>query len=136
MYVKTSKLKDVAERKRLAAIVEAVRKSDDGMIRLARILDPHNRELRKRYEDRVEAVLATSASQIAQAKFAAGKAPTPTPTPPSRSASHYGPVKGYTSDGKKVPYATDYRRTLQACHRRRALQAAAKLEEGQIQTQT
>src|SRR4029077_19896909 len=70
MYVKTSKLKDVAERKRLAASLEAVQKSNDGMILLARRLDPRNRELRKLYEDSIEATVSTSASQIAQAKFA------------------------------------------------------------------
>jgi hypothetical protein len=104
-YVKTSKLKDVAERKRLAGDLEAVRKSQDGMIRLARILDPHNRALRKRYEDTVEATVATSAAQIAQAKFAtqgAGAYPDATFT----FRVEYGPVKGYTLDGKKIPYAT------------------------------
>src|SRR5207237_3788004 len=39
MYVTTSKLKNVAERKRLAGSLEAVQKSQDGMIRLARLLD-------------------------------------------------------------------------------------------------
>jgi hypothetical protein len=39
MYVESSKLTDVAERKRLAADLHAVEQSDDGMIRLARIPD-------------------------------------------------------------------------------------------------
>ncbi|MEO7652430.1 MAG: S46 family peptidase, partial [Bryobacteraceae bacterium] len=104
-YVTTSKLKDVAERKRLAASVEAVSDSKDGMIRLARILDSRNRTLRKRYEDTVEAVLATSAASIAQAKFAAQGASTyPDATFTFRVA--FGTVKGYTLDGKPVPYAT------------------------------
>src|SRR6185436_17036234 len=93
-YVKTSKLKDVAERKRLAGDLEALRKSDDGMIRLARILDPHNRALRKRFEDTVEATLATSASLIAQARFAAGGANT-YPDATFTFRIEYGPVKGY-----------------------------------------
>jgi Peptidase S46 len=55
---------------------EAVQKSDDGMIRLARILDSPNRQLRKRQEDTIEAALTASASQIAQARFATGGAST------------------------------------------------------------
>jgi hypothetical protein len=107
MYVKSSKLKDVAERKRLAHDLEAVQKSDDGMIRLARILDPRNRELRKRYEDTIEAALTSSASKIAQARFATqGSSTYPDATFTFRI--EYGPVKGYTLNGKKVPYATNF----------------------------
>jgi hypothetical protein len=105
MYVKTSKLKDVAERKRLAGSLEAVQKSDDGIIRLARLLDPRNRELRRRFEDSIEATLATSASQIALAKFATQG----TNTYPDATFTfriEYGPVKGYVQNGKKIPYAT------------------------------
>jgi hypothetical protein len=106
-YVKSSKLKDVAERKRLAGNLETVRKSEDGMIRLARILEPRNRELRKRYEDTIEATVATSASQIAQAKFATQGANT-YPDATFTFRIEYGPVKGYVLDGKKVPYATTF----------------------------
>jgi len=84
-----------------------VQKSDDGMIRLARILDPRNRELRKRYEDTVEAALTSSASKIAQARFATqGSGAYPDATFTFRI--EYGPVKGYTLGGKKVPYATNF----------------------------
>ena len=106
-YVKTSKLKDVAERKRLAKDLEAVRKSEDGMIKLARILEPRNRELRKRFEDTIEATIATSASLIAQAKFATQGANT-YPDATFTFRIEYGPVKGYVLDGKKVPYATTF----------------------------
>jgi len=107
MYVKSSKLKDVAERKRLAGDLAAVQKSDDGMIRLARILDRPNRELRKRYEDSIEASLTTSASKIAQAKFAT-KGSSTYPDATFTFRIEYGPVKGYTLNGKKVPYATNF----------------------------
>jgi Peptidase S46. len=107
MYVKSSKLKDVAERKRLANDLEAVQKSDDGMIRLARIFDARNRELRKRYEDTVEATLTASAPQIAQARFAT-KGSSAYPDATFTFRIEYGPVKGYTLDGKKVPYATTF----------------------------
>src|SRR5208283_1869046 len=70
-YVNSSKLVDVAERKRLAQDAKAVEASEDGMIRLAKILDGPARRLRKEYEDKVEAVLLASAGKIAQARFAA-----------------------------------------------------------------
>ena len=104
-FVGNSKLKDVAERKRLAASAEAVEASSDGMLKLARILDDRNRELRKRFEDRVEAVLTTSAARIAQARFAAeGEKTYPDATFTFRIS--YGPVKGYSINGKPFPYAT------------------------------
>lgn len=106
-YVSTSKLKDVAERKRLATNLEAVRSSQDGMLKLARLYDQRNRELRKRYEDKVDAILATSAARIAQAKFAMeGEKSYPDATFTFRIA--YGPVKGYGSNGKRIPWATNF----------------------------
>src|SRR5258708_10903802 len=94
MYVKTSKLKDVAERKRLAGSLEAVQKSEDGMIRLAGLLDPRNRELRRRFEDSIESSLTTSASPIPQARFATQGAST-YPDATFAFRIEYGPVKGY-----------------------------------------
>jgi hypothetical protein len=107
-YVSSSKLKDVAERKRLAASVEEVKKSSDGMIRLALILDEPARRLRKQYEDRVEAVLNSSASKIAQARFhVLGSDQYPDATFTLRVT--YGDVRGYkNTDGKAVPYATNF----------------------------
>ncbi|MEX2263797.1 MAG: S46 family peptidase [Bryobacteraceae bacterium] len=104
-YVNTSKLQDVAERKRLAGNPEAVRNSDDGMIRLARLLDPSARELRKRYEDRVEAVLLKNQAALAQARFAtSGDRIYPDATFTFRVA--FGPIKGYEANGKRIPWAT------------------------------
>jgi hypothetical protein len=77
------------------------------MIRLARIFDARNRELRKRFEDTVEAALTSSASQIAQARFATQGAST-YPDATFTFRIEYGPVKGYTLNGKKVPYATNF----------------------------
>jgi hypothetical protein len=107
-YVSTSRLKDIAERKRLAADAEATRSSDDGMIRLARILDAPARSLRKRFEDEVEAVLNSSAAKIAQARFAIfGQEAYPDATFTLRLT--YGAVKGYKdSKGRWVPYATTF----------------------------
>jgi hypothetical protein len=106
-YVTTSKLKDVAERKRLAGDLDAVRQSGDGMIRLARLFDARNRELRKRYEDTIEATVATSASRIAQARFATEGADA-YPDATFTFRIEFGPVKGYVLNGKKIPYATTF----------------------------
>jgi hypothetical protein len=107
-YVTTSKLKDVAERKRLAKDLDAVMASDDGMIRLVRILDGPARRYRKEYEDQVEAVLAGSKSKLAQARFAAyGSNDYPDATFTLRLT--YGPVLGYKdAAGRSVPYATTF----------------------------
>lgn len=107
-YVETSKLADVSERRRLAADPAAVRDSKDGMIRLALLIDPFARELRKRYEDEVESVVTRAASQIAQARFAAfGGSEYPDATFTLRLS--YGAVRGYKDNsGKPVPYATTF----------------------------
>jgi hypothetical protein len=105
-YVESSKLADVAERRRLAADPAAVAASTDGMIRLAVRLDPFARELRKKYEDQVESVVTRASSQIAQARFAAfGGSEYPDASFTMRLA--YGVVKGYKDDsGKAIPFTT------------------------------
>jgi len=107
-YVETSKLADVSERKRLAADPAAVQASQDGMIRLALILDQPARELRRRYEDNVESVVTRASSQIAQARFAAfGGSEYPDASFTMRLA--YGAVRGYRNDaGEAVPFATTF----------------------------
>jgi hypothetical protein len=107
-YVSTSKLRDIAERKRLAADPALVKASQDGMIRLALALDPRARELRKRYEDRVDAVVSENGAKVAQARFAvqgSGAYPDATFTP----RVSFGAVKGYRNKaGRSVLYATDF----------------------------
>jgi hypothetical protein len=107
-YISTSHIQDVAERKRLAHDVDAVRKSKDGMIQLALILDAPARKYRKEYEDKVESVITSSASKIAQARFAVyGSNEYPDATFTMRLT--YGPVKGYTDEGgHAVPYCTNF----------------------------
>ena len=107
-YVSTSKLKDVAERKRLAASPEAVKASEDGMIRLARTLDGPARLYRKQYEDKVEAVLSVNKAKIAQARFAAfGANEYPDATFTMRLT--WGPVIGYKDKaGRTIAYATTF----------------------------
>jgi hypothetical protein len=107
-YVSTSKLQDVAERKRLAGNLDAVKNSKDGMIQLALILDGPARKYHKEFEDKVEAVITSSAAKVAQARFSvygANEYPDATFTP----RLSYGPVRGYKdAAGKPVPYATTF----------------------------
>jgi len=107
-YVSTSKLSDVAERKRLAQSPKAIEKSKDGMIRLALILDGPARKVRAQYEDKVEAVITASASKLAQARFAVyGASEYPDATFTLRVS--YGPVKGYTNAaGQPVAWDTTF----------------------------
>jgi len=106
--VQSSKLKEVAERKRLAQDPKLAAASEDGMLRLARLVDAEARKLRQRYEDRIEAVVTSSASRIAQARFAMfGDEDYPDATFTLRIS--YGPVKGYrNAAGRALPYATDF----------------------------
>ena len=107
-YISTSHIQDVAERKRLAHDLDAATKSKDGMIQLALILDAPARKYRKEDEDKVEAVMTSSAAKIAQARFAvygANEYPDATFTP----RLTYGPVKGYIDQaGNAVPYCTNF----------------------------
>ncbi|MCC6587971.1 MAG: S46 family peptidase [Bryobacterales bacterium] len=107
-YVTTSRLKDVAERKRLANDPKAAEASNDGMIRLVRTIDAEARQLRAHYEDKVEAVITSTASKIAKARFAVyGTDDYPDATFTLRLS--YGPVRGYTNEqGQHVPWATDF----------------------------
>ncbi len=107
-YVSTSKIQDVETRKRLAHDLNAVKNSNDGMIQLALLFDEPARKYRKEFEDKVQAVITSSAAKIAQARFAVyGANEYPDATFTLRLS--YGPVKGYTTtDGKAVPYATTF----------------------------
>ena len=107
-YVGATRLRSVAERRRLSKSADAVRESADSMIRLARLLDEPARSYRKQYEDVVEATLRRSAARIAQARFALlGTGSYPDATFTLRLS--YGPVKGYeNAAGKEVPYATTF----------------------------
>jgi hypothetical protein len=107
-YVSSSKLKDVAERKRLAASAAAVKSSRDGMIQLALLLDPPARQVRKIREDELDAVERAAATKIAQARFAAfGANEYPDATGTLRLS--FGAVKSYRdSAGRQIRYYTDF----------------------------
>lgn len=101
--VQGTKLKDVAERKRLAAGGQAaIAQSSDAMIELARLIDEPARELRKKYDEQVEEPLRQAYAKIAQGRFAVTGADTyPDATFTLRLA--YGVVQGYQERGESIP---------------------------------
>ena len=103
-----TKLDDVALRKQLyeggKAAVDA---STDPLIVLMRTVDPEAREVRKRFDDEVDAVVRRDGATIARARFAqTGFTQPPDATFTLRLS--YGTVKGYEENGKKIPYFTTF----------------------------
>jgi hypothetical protein len=107
-YVQASKLKDPAERMRLASSRDMVRKSTDGMIKLALLLDDPARKIRKKQEQVLGSLEASAAEKIAQYRlmlFTVSEYPDATGTP--RVA--YGVVKSYTDRaGVPAPFASTF----------------------------
>jgi len=104
--VSGTKLKDVAERKKLyqggKAAVDA---STDPMILLAKLVDPHARKVRKISETEVEEPKRQAYTALAKARFAMDGTNTfPDATFTLRLS--YGTVKGFKEDGKDVPAFT------------------------------
>jgi hypothetical protein len=85
---------------------EAVDASQDPMIELARWVDPAAREVRKRYEDEVEAPERAASQQIAQARFRAyGTSVSPDATFTLRL--NFGTVQGWKENGREIePFTT------------------------------
>ena len=104
--VRGTKLKDVAERKRLAeAGMKAIQASQDPMILLARLVDPEARRLRSIYDNQVLEPRRQAYAKIAQARFKIyGNNTYPDATFTLRLS--FGEVKGYEQDGKQVPWMT------------------------------
>lgn len=106
-YVSKTRLSDAAYRKELVeGGRKAVETSKDPLLRLARLVDPASRAVRKRYEDEVQATERKAAAGIAQARFLlANSRVYPDATFTLRLS--YGEVKGYELDGETVePYTT------------------------------
>jgi Peptidase S46 len=103
-----SRLSDVGARRQLldggrAAIDE----SSDPLVVLCRQLDPDARQIRKQYEDDVEAPLILLGRKVAEAQFAVkGTSVAPDATFTLRLSP--GKVVGYTENGKPVPWATTF----------------------------
>ena len=105
-YINNSKLDDVAVRKQLydggQAAVDA---SKDPLIVIMRDIDSEARKYRKQYDDEVDAVIRTNGAKVAKAHFSkSGFNEHPDATFTLRLS--YGAVKGYTENGKQIPYFT------------------------------
>lgn len=106
--VRETKLKDVAERKALLeGGAEAIAKSTDPMITLARRVEPIIRELRAWNEEKITSVETSAGEKIAKARFAAYGRTIP-PDANSNLRIAYGKVKGYDEDTTLVPYKTTF----------------------------
>ncbi len=105
--VRETSLLDVAERKRLyQGAPTAIRDSSDSMIRLARLIDPESRALRKTLETQDE-ILKQAHSRIAEVRFATeGTDSYPDATFTLRLSP--GIVKGYDANGVRIPHQTTF----------------------------
>jgi hypothetical protein len=106
--VRETKLTDPAVRKTLLeGPADAVEKSADPMITLARRIEPVVRELRDWNEKNIRNVEATNGTKIAEARFAVyGK--TIPPDANSQLRLSYGVVRGYEEDTTLVPFRTTF----------------------------
>ena len=106
--IKGTKLADVSVRRALLeGGAEAVAKSEDPLIVLARQIEPVYRELREWEESHVKGVEASAGQRIALARFGVyGKTTYPDATSTLRLA--YGTVKGYEEDTTLVPFKTTF----------------------------
>jgi hypothetical protein len=105
--VRGTRLKDVAERKKLfAAGKEGIEASKDPMILLARLVDKPAREARQQYETKVEEPQKQAYAKISNAIFTMrGENQYPDATFTLRLA--FGTVKGYEENGSRVePFTT------------------------------
>src|SRR5208283_3514624 len=106
-YIDGSKLDDPAVRKQLyEGGVSAVAASTDPLIVLMRDIDSRARQLRKEWDDKVDAVIQTNSTRIAKARFALqGTNSYPDATFTLRLS--YGTIKGYEERRKFIePYTT------------------------------
>jgi hypothetical protein len=108
LAVSGTKLAEVARRKALLeGGPDAIAKSDDPMIALARRVEPVMRELRAWQEEKIQSVETSAGQKIAKARFAVyGKSTYPDATFSLRIS--YGTVLGYEEDTTLVPYKTTF----------------------------
>lgn len=106
--VQGTKLTDVAQRKALIeGGADAVQKSTDPLIVVARNIEPVIRELRAMYEEKVQSVETSAGTRIANARFAVyGKTISPDANFNLRIA--YGRALGYEEDTTLVPFKTTF----------------------------
>jgi hypothetical protein len=103
-----TKLKDVTYRKQLwDGGKQAVDASDDAFIKLAKLVDPDGRAIRKQYEDNIESVVKKNSEAVAKARFAVeGMNNYPDATFTLRLS--YGTVKGYPENGRTISPLTNF----------------------------
>ncbi len=103
-----TKLGDAAVRKALfEGAADAIKKSDDPLIALARRVEPIIRGLRAWNEEKIRSVDTAAGQKIAAARFAVlGRNVYPDATSSLRIS--YGRVLGYEEDTTLVPYKTTY----------------------------
>jgi len=111
--VRSTKLADPALRKQLweggQAAIDA---SDDPMIRIAKLVDPPSRAIRKQYEDEVEAVTDTASEKIAAVRFRTlGTSVYPDATFTLRL--NFGTVQGWNEAGTPVAPFTQLGRAFE-----------------------
>jgi hypothetical protein len=106
--VRETKLTDPAVRKALLdGPADAIAKSTDPMISLARRIEPVIRELRDWNEKNIRNVETSNGTKIAEARFAVyGKSMPPDAN--SQLRLSYGVVSGYEEDTTLVPFRTTY----------------------------
>jgi hypothetical protein len=107
-FVRSSRLRNPGQRRRLAMNQDALTNSDDGMIHLVQLLEPAAQRIRKKHEEMIESVEASAAAQIAQYRyrlFGDAEYPDATGTP----RIEYGVLKSYTDRaGVNEPYAATF----------------------------
>jgi len=106
--VKSTKLKDPAERRRLAASRDLARKSDDSMIRMALLIEEHASRLAKKHDELIGSLETSAAEKIAQYRFrlfGGAEYPDATGTP----RVEFGVAKGYSDRaGVEMPFADTF----------------------------
>ncbi|HEY8592706.1 MAG TPA: S46 family peptidase [Sphingomicrobium sp.] len=103
-----TKLGDPAFRKALwAGGLEAVDASNDPLIRFVRTFEPVARATRTEYEAKVQSVTDKASERLARGRFAVyGTSLYPDATGTLRLT--YGRLKGWTYNGRTVPYSTNF----------------------------
>ena len=106
--INETKLKDVNERKALLeGGADAIAKSTDPMIALAKRIEPVIRELRAWNEEKLLSVDASAGEKIAKARFAVYGRTIP-PDANFNLRITFGRVKGYDEDTTLVPFKTTF----------------------------
>ena len=107
-FVHSSSLRNPRQRRRLASDQDAISDSDDGMLRLTKLLEPAAEKIRKKHDEVIGAVEVSAAAQIAQYRyrlFGDAEYPDATGTP----RVEFGVLKSYTDRaGVNEPYAATF----------------------------